>query len=291
MKNERILTPLFLLIVTLIHVGLVAVLWKMAPAKPMDVVEIEFVDLGNGGGEGGGEPAAGMDNGAEEGQPLPAVKPEPKQKSVEKKRVEKVEPKTAVSKPDMAAVSRKQDADFHREKPKKEVTRQEPKPEPKPEPEQKSETKPEPKPKSAEPRVNAGEYVQKSGGSGGGGTSSGRGGYGGGKGKGSGSGSGDGSGSGSGYGGGSSGSGGAVKNVGSFGRPNYPSLSIENGEEGSVRLRATVGPGGKVVSVEVIQSTGYARLDNEAKRVVRRSGKFSGPGIYTGTVTFRLSDN
>lgn len=301
MENERILIPSVLTVITLLHVGLIAALWKMTPPKPMEIMEIEFVDLGGGGGGGAGEPAV-SEKAAPEPKPVPppAVKPKPEPKRIEKK-VEAAKPKVA------AVKTQNKDADFEA-KPKVEAKPKfEPKPEPKPKREVVKEVKPEPQEK-AEPlprrqetfKPSASEYQQRSGsgasGSGnkseaGNGSGSGEG-SGSGKGSGSGSGSGSGKGSGSGSGSGSgkgdgAGSGG-VRNIGSFGVPSYPSISRENGEEGTVRLKATVSPGGGV-KVEVIKSSGYSRLDNEAKRTVRGSSKFSGPGVYVGNVSFRLN--
>ncbi|EGZ49945.1 transport protein TonB [Neisseria wadsworthii 9715] len=296
MENKRILIPSVLMVIILLHVGLIAALWKMTPPKPMEIMEIEFVDLGGGGGGGGaGEPAV-SEKSAPEPKPVPptVVKPKPEPKRVEKK-VEAAKPKVA------AVKTQNKDADFEA-KPKVEAK---PKFEPKPEPKREvvKEVKPEPKPEpqeKAEPlprrqetfKPSAGEYQQKSGSgaSGSGNKSEAGNGSGSGEGSGTGSGSGKGSGSGSGSGSGKgdgAGSGG-VRNIGSFGVPSYPSISRENGEEGTVRLKATVSPGGGV-KVEVIKSSGYSRLDNEAKRTVRGSSKFSGPGVYVGNVSFRLN--
>ncbi len=50
----------------------------------------------------------------------------------------------------------------------------------------------------------------------------------------------------------------------------YPSMSIRLGEQGTVLLRAYIKPDGAVGEVFVMRSSGYARLDNDARRTVGR---------------------
>jgi len=63
MDKKRILTPAVVTSVALIHVGLVALLWHAHKPPPVEMANIEFVDLGDFGGgdgspEGEGAPAA-----------------------------------------------------------------------------------------------------------------------------------------------------------------------------------------------------------------------------------------
>jgi len=50
----------------------------------------------------------------------------------------------------------------------------------------------------------------------------------------------------------------------------YPSMSKSLGEEGTVLLRAYVKPDGVVGEVFIMRSSGYARLDNDARHAVGR---------------------
>ena len=50
--------------------------------------------------------------------------------------------------------------------------------------------------------------------------------------------------------------------------PIYPAEAYRRGEQGSVRLRIHVAADGHVTAVEVIASSGYADLDNEARKAI-----------------------
>lgn len=52
--------------------------------------------------------------------------------------------------------------------------------------------------------------------------------------------------------------------------PPYPSISRRMGEEGEVRLRVLVDPGGNAQRVEIERSSGYPRLDQAALDTVKR---------------------
>ena len=52
--------------------------------------------------------------------------------------------------------------------------------------------------------------------------------------------------------------------------PVYPQESIDRGESGSVKVRWTVGADGGVLNVEVVGSSGHARLDNAALRQAKK---------------------
>jgi protein TonB len=57
-------------------------------------------------------------------------------------------------------------------------------------------------------------------------------------------------------------------------KPSYPSLSRRLGEAGTVRLNILVNPDGSVVRLELVQSSGYPRLDQSAMETVQSSWKF-----------------
>jgi len=53
-------------------------------------------------------------------------------------------------------------------------------------------------------------------------------------------------------------------------KPPYPALSRRMGETGRVVLRVRVDPTGQALEVQVLTSSGYARLDHSAAETVRR---------------------
>ena len=53
-------------------------------------------------------------------------------------------------------------------------------------------------------------------------------------------------------------------------KPKYPSAARRAGQQGTVTLSFTVGSSGKVTSVRVAKSSGYALLDNAALAAIRR---------------------
>ena len=57
-------------------------------------------------------------------------------------------------------------------------------------------------------------------------------------------------------------------------KPPYPALSKRLGEEGVVSLRILVNPDGSVSKLELVQSSGYQRLDKSAIETVQASWKF-----------------
>lgn len=65
----------------------------------------------------------------------------------------------------------------------------------------------------------------------------------------------------------------------------YPAESRNSGEQGMVLLRVKTTPDGKPVSVEVHQTSGYARLDRSAVETVRQ-WRFK-PTADDGTVVVR----
>lgn len=76
--------------------------------------------------------------------------------------------------------------------------------------------------------------------------------------------------------------------------PRYPPISRRLGEEGTVALRIEVAPTGTVEGVEVVQSSGYARLDEAALDAARLwrfppwTGQSARPSILH-RVVFRLT--
>ena len=79
-------------------------------------------------------------------------------------------------------------------------------------------------------------------------------------------------------------------------KPPYPQRSIENGEEGSVRLRVTVEANGKPSAVSLVKSSGYSALDRSALKTVREQYRFipatrAGVAVrsdYTFSIKFEL---
>ena len=57
-------------------------------------------------------------------------------------------------------------------------------------------------------------------------------------------------------------------------KPSYPSLSQRLGEAGTVRLNILVNPDGSIARLELVQSSGYPRLDQSAMETVQSSWKF-----------------
>lgn len=52
--------------------------------------------------------------------------------------------------------------------------------------------------------------------------------------------------------------------------PDYPSISRRLGEQGSVLLKVMISPEGRAGEVQVLQSSGYARLDQSAAEAIRQ---------------------
>lgn len=81
-------------------------------------------------------------------------------------------------------------------------------------------------------------------------------------------------------------------------KPPYPAVSIENEEEGTVTLRVVVEPNGRPSKVELVQTSGYRRLDQAALKVVKEKYQFIpatrlGQAIqssYTFNIQFSLRD-
>lgn len=80
-------------------------------------------------------------------------------------------------------------------------------------------------------------------------------------------------------------------------KPPYPPLSIDNNEEGVVRLKVMVEENGYPSSVELSKSSGYPRLDKSALKTVREKYRFTPAtrlgvpirSVYTFNIVFKLN--
>jgi periplasmic protein TonB len=63
-------------------------------------------------------------------------------------------------------------------------------------------------------------------------------------------------------------------------KPEYPSASRRNEEEGTVQLRFLIGPEGNVLESQVEKSSGFTRLDEAARSALSRC-QFK-PGMLNG---------
>lgn len=264
MKNEHILTPSVLALVALLHIGLMGLLWQSAKPAQVTVQHIEFVDLG-ALGSGGGQPESAP---APPPSPPKAVTPKPRP--------------LAPAKPVIKPVVTKNDKADIRQAPEKPKPVERPKPQPKqeapaPKPAEQAAERPVERPAA---KITAADGRGSGESSGGSNTAA----------RGAGAG---GSGSGQAGGGGGSGAGSsaanAIRATGSIPRPPYPTISQENGEEGTVVLKIMVSPDGKVTNVGVVKSSGFARLDRAARNA-GKNGRFQPNGWteYTVPVSFKL---
>lgn len=259
MKKEHILTPSVFALVALLHIGLMSLLWQSAKPAQVTVQHIEFVDLsdlGSGGGQLESAPA-----------PPPKVVP-PKPRPV------------APAEPVVKPVITKNDKADIRQVPEK------PKPVEQPKPKPKQET-PEPKPAeqvAERPAERPAAKITAAEGRGSGERSGGN--HSSARGEGGAGGSQAGGSGGSGAG---SSAANAIRATGSIARPPYPTISQENGEEGTVVLKIMVSPDGKVTNVGVAKSSGFARLDRAARNA-GKNGRFQPNGWteYTVPVSFKL---
>lgn len=63
--------------------------------------------------------------------------------------------------------------------------------------------------------------------------------------------------------------------------PEYPRAELQRGVEGTVLLRVEVDPNGRVLRVEIEQSSGHRRLDRAAQQQVARHWRFR-PALHDG---------
>jgi len=89
----------------------------------------------------------------------------------------------------------------------------------------------------------------------------------------------------------------AVSGLASLGNPSpqYPSLALRRGWEGTVTLRIRVLPNGRAGSVEVTKSSGRSQLDEAAVATVKgwkfipaKRGDVAIEGFATQTIDFKL---
>ena len=70
----------------------------------------------------------------------------------------------------------------------------------------------------------------------------------------------------------------------------YPRSAQLRGEQGKARIKINISATGKIVSVELIQSTGSAILDREAVRIPMKVGSFPAPPAGSnGELIFPIS--
>lgn len=75
----------------------------------------------------------------------------------------------------------------------------------------------------------------------------------------------------------------------------YPRSAQLRGEQGKARIRIAISASGKVLGVELIQSTGSAILDREAVRIPMKVGSFPAPPTgnpieLTFPITWRIDE-
>jgi protein TonB len=61
----------------------------------------------------------------------------------------------------------------------------------------------------------------------------------------------------------------------SVGTDDYPSASLRACEQGSVAVRVTIGTDGRVKACEIVQSTGFSRLDDKTCEVAMRRWRYN----------------
>jgi protein TonB len=74
---------------------------------------------------------------------------------------------------------------------------------------------------------------------------------------------------------------------------NYPRSAQLRHEQGSAKIKIAISGTGKVLSVNLVQSSGSAILDREAVRIPMKVGSFPAPPTHSNTelvfpITFRI---
>lgn len=64
----------------------------------------------------------------------------------------------------------------------------------------------------------------------------------------------------------------------------YPRSAVLRGEQGSARVKIAFSGAGKVLSVDLVKSTGSAILDREALRIPRKVATYPAPGTNTDII-------
>ena len=75
----------------------------------------------------------------------------------------------------------------------------------------------------------------------------------------------------------------------------YPRSAQLRGEQGSAKIKIAISATGKVMSVNLVQSSGSAILDREAVRIPMKVGSFPPPPTHNNTelvfpITFRIDE-
>lgn len=280
MENTRILKPSVFVVVSLLHAGAILLGWQASkPPEPVSVDNLTFIDLGS---------LAGDDKPAAEGAPAQLETPPPPPpppKPIETPKPEPIKPQpapkvNAVIRDDKPADVQLADKTPPPAKippptpPRVEAEKTQPKPEP---------TKPQPAPEtpiqpaantapttsatSNHGNSNANANSNGNAGSNGNANNNGRSGA-------NGHSNGNGRGAQGNSNGNSSGSGSKTVDGGYVNLPRvtYPSTSLDNNEEGTVKLSLIVEADGRVSDVTITQSTGFSALDNAARRAARSAG-------------------
>lgn len=73
-----------------------------------------------------------------------------------------------------------------------------------------------------------------------------------------------------------------------FSRNDYPEQAIQSNEEGGVFVQILINPAGDVDTCTVIQSSGFADLDEQTCSIIRTRGKFSPAKDEDGSSVFSL---
>lgn len=296
MKNHNLLKPSVIIVVSLLHAGLLALAWKSKePPEPVTVDELTFVDLGTPEGDdkplADGAPAP-LENGgaAQPAQEQPAPPPPPPQAPEKPKPVQE---KPANTPPPKVNAVVRNDLPADVVQPTKPVVEKPPTPAPKPveptpKPPAPTPTPPAPKPaetplkpsttasnntsgtpgNSKSPGGSPDAVNRQDGGKGGGGSNPNS------QHPGNNAGSRDGDGNGKHGSGDKPADPNAIVNGGYVRLPKvtYPSISQNEGEEGTVKLSIIVEANGSVSDVKVTQSTGHQRLDAAAVRAAQGAG-------------------
>ena len=64
----------------------------------------------------------------------------------------------------------------------------------------------------------------------------------------------------------------------------YPRSAVLRGEQGSARVKIAFSGAGKILSVDLVKSTGSAILDREALRIPRKVVSYPAPGSNTDII-------
>jgi TonB family protein len=74
-------------------------------------------------------------------------------------------------------------------------------------------------------------------------------------------------------------------------QPPYPTIALQQGQQGSVTLRMTVDDAGSISTIEIVQSSGFPILDRSATDFVKRHWTVppeKGTRIYEAVINYKL---